>query len=423
MQNAVRTPDVGDAGSYLTPGFAPIRAAIKRRYEDFIVEEVPAYEPEGAGDHTYFTIEKTGLATLRAVNDIARALGVESREIGVAGLKDARAIAIQTLSVEHVDPERVKALQVPRIRILKVSLHHNKLKIGHLRGNRFKIRLRDVDYKRLPDLQAICDIVHKRGVPNFFGRQRFGLRGDTWQMGRAILQQDYKELIDLMLGRAGPYDVGEVQRARQLYDEGKFVEASKAWPYGFGANARGCRVMAQTHGNPKRAFFALDLRSKKFFVNAYQSYLFNLVLARRIAEIDIIKTGDLAYKHDNGSVFHVEDGSVEQPRATAFEISATGPILGMKMSQPTGEALLLEESVIAQAGAKIEDFSRLRGMKFHGARRPLRFKPEDLTVKPANDHHGSYVELEFFLPSGCYATMLLREICKDQLEEGLEEVD
>ena len=406
---------------YLTAAIPPIPAAIKRRYEDFWVEEIPAYEAIGSGDHCFFTIEKRGLATMRAVNDIARKLGRLSRDIGFAGLKDARGVTIQTLSLEHVDPALIEHLDIPRIRVLSVARHVNKLKIGHLRGNRFRIKLRDLDPARLHDVRAACEILAKRGVPNYFGQQRFGTRGDSWQIGCAILQEDQKTAIDLMLGRPGPHDTGDVLKARELYEAGDYAAAAKAWPYGSRECVRACHAMARSRGKHKRAYYAVDNRLKKFFVNAYQSHLFNRVLAARINEIDTVQTGDLAYKHDNGSVFRVEDVDAERPRAAAFEISPTGPIFGYKMTQAEGEVGRLEQSILDAEPVDLGHFGRLRGMKCHGARRPLRFRPEDLVVEPGEDEFGLFVELRFTLAAGCYATMVLREVCKESLEEGLEE--
>lgn len=408
---------------FLTAGVSAIPAAIKRRYEDFRVEEIPAYLPEGAGDHVYFRVEKRGLATLRAVNDVARALGVHPREIGVAGLKDARGVTVQWMSLEHADPQRVAALDLPRIRVLEVSRHRNKLKIGHLRGNRFVIRLREIDRARLGDVRAVCDVLARRGVPNYFGPQRFGLRGDTWEIGRAVLRGDHQAAVDLVLGRAGPLDTGEVLRARQLYDSGDYAAAARAWPYGFRDNARACREMARTHGRHKRAFFALDERLRGFYVNAFQSWLFNRVLAARVDAIDRIVDGDLAYKHDNGAVFRVVDAAAESPRAAAFEISATGPIFGPRLTRAEGEPGRLEQSILDAEGLDLDAFRALRGVKLHGARRPLRFRPDGLALSDGADEHGPFVELAFTLASGCYATALLREICKNDLAEGLAEPD
>ena len=405
---------------YLPADIAPIPGAFKRRYEDFIVEEIPAYLPCGAGDHVYFAIEKKGLATMRAVNDIARELGIPSREIGLAGLKDARAVTVQTLSIEHIDPDKIRQLSIPRIRVLSVDRHKNKLRIGHLRGNRFRIKLREFDPARHDDLRAVLDLLQKRGVPNYFGQQRFGTRGDTGMIGRAVLQRDAVTAIDLMLGRAGAHDTGEVLRARQLYDAGKFEAAAKAWPYGFRDNARACRAMAKSAGKHKRAYHAIDGRLKKFFVSAYQSQLFNSCVAQRIDQLLRVETGDLAFKHDNGSVFLVTDAAAEAPRAAAFEISPTGPIFGVRMSRAEHEPGRIEQAILDAEGIAPDDFRAIKGMKVHGSRRPLRFAMKELSVEPGSDAHGSFVELAFTLDAGCYATMILREIGKDLIQEGLE---
>lgn len=104
--NVIESTSPADTLPCLTANVPAMPGAIKRRYEDFLVEEIPAYQPCGSGDHIYFTIEKRGLATMRALHDIGRALGVQSRDIGMAGLKDARAVTIQTLSIEHIDPKK-----------------------------------------------------------------------------------------------------------------------------------------------------------------------------------------------------------------------------------------------------------------------------------------------------------------------------
>ena len=403
---------------YLTPDIPPVAATIKRTYEDFVVEEVPAYEPSGDGTHVYFRIEKRGLSTMRAVQDIAKVLGVGPKHIGMAGLKDARGVTVQTLSLEHVDVERVKNLSIPRIAILDVSRHTNKLKVGHLRGNIFTIRMRDVEPDRVDDVKRVADLLANKGVPNYFGGQRFGLRGDTWELGRAVLQEDAKTLIDLMIGKPSAADTGKVLLARQLYEKGQFDEAARTWPHAFRDNARVARALSKAKGAHKRAYFAIDNKLKRFYVNAYQSYLFNQTLARRINELDKLYLGDLAYKHDNGSVFRVEDEAAENIRAANREISPTGPLFGKKMTRAEGTPGTWEQEVLDREQVDFNDFSKIRQVNVRGSRRPLRFFPDDLSVTDGRDDIGLYVELKFFLPSGCYATMLLREICKGRLSEG-----
>ncbi len=278
-----------------------------------------------------------------------------------------------------------------------------------------------MDAARLDDLRAICDTLRRRGVPNYFGAQRFGLRGDTGHMGLAILRNDPVAFIDMMLGLPGPHDTGPVLEARKLYEAHDYHAAAKTWPYGFRDNVRACREMARTGGKHKRAFYAVDARLKSFCVSAYQSHLFNNVLARRLDQFDTVLAGDLAIKHDNGAVFRVENAEAEAARATAFEISPTGPIFGHRMTQPGGAMGDIERDVLATEGLTPEDFHNVRGIKLSGARRALRFAPQELTIDEGSDEFGAFIELRFSLESGCYATMLLREICKDKLGEGLDE--
>jgi len=400
---------------FLTRHVQPVPGVVKCRNEDFRVEEVPLYEPCGRGTHTYFTIEKSGLPTLEAVRRVAGALGVAPYQIGYAGLKDARAVTRQIFSVEHVDPDRVAALNLPGIRVLNVARHGNKLRIGHLKGNRFVIRLRRTDPTRLGDVQAVLDVLSKRGVPNYFGPQRFGARGDTWQIGRAMLRQDWDECLDVMLGRPGPSDHGPILAARQHYEAGRYDQAAEAWPWVFRAERRTCRVLAQTRGSRARAFKAIDKALKRFYVSAYQSALFNRVVGERIDALDRVWEGDLAWRHPQGAVFSVRDVAAEQPRCDRFEISPTGPLFGYRMSQPTGRASEMEAALLAEDGFTVRDFRSPGAHRVKGARRPLRVPLSEVSAEAGVDSHGPFIELRFFLPSGSYALSVIREICKSDV--------
>ena len=181
---------------YLTADLPGTGGRIKTKTDDFIVREIPLYPASGQGIHVYFTIEKRGISTLSAVNMIARALGRKTMEIGYAGLKDTQAVARQTFSIEHESHTRIAALELPQIRILEVTRHQNKLKIGHLAGNHFTIKIRndqwaiaggsvaDAGQKATAVLQRLATT----GVPNFFGPQRFGMRGDNHQLGLSLLR-------------------------------------------------------------------------------------------------------------------------------------------------------------------------------------------------------------------------------------------
>jgi tRNA pseudouridine13 synthase len=388
-------------------GLEPAPGVIKAEVDDFIVEELPLYPADGAGTHTYFQIEKRGISTHHAVHLLAAALNVF--DIGYAGLKDARAVARQWISVEHVEPAVVASIAVPRISVLQVTRHRNKLKLGHLRGNRFEIRVRHTDARRAAELAGALDELSRRGAPNYFGPQRFGNRGDSWQIGRSIVAGDTDAAVDLILGRPGPHDNARIRLAREHYDAGRYDEAARTWPGNAPGERRALRVLARGE-KKRRAFHALDRDLRGLYVSAFQSWLFNQTVALRIGGgLERLLPGDLAWLHANGAVFRVRDPAVEQPRADAFEISPTGPLFGYRMTQPDHQAGCIEADVLAAAAVTPEAFRGER-LRVKGARRPLRFQPADVRLRVGSDARGEYVMLEFTLPRGCYATALLGEL-------------
>jgi tRNA pseudouridine13 synthase len=408
-----------DVAPYLTLDLPGAGARFKARPEDFQVEELPAYEACGEGDHVFFEIEKVGLSTHEAVQRVARALGVAPRAIGYAGLKDAQAVTRQMLSVEHVEPSVVEALEFEKIRVVSARLHRNKLRVGHLAGNRFVIRLRDCAEHTAERASAVLGVLARRGVPNYFGPQRFGARGDSWRVGRALLLGEHAEAAAWIAGRPGPLDHGRVLEARQLFEAGEYERAARTWPGNFRDCIRLCGALAKKKGDAKRALHAVDLGLLRLTVASYQAWLFNRVLAQRITEIDRMWEGDLAWKHKNGAVFAVRDAAAEQARADTFEISPSGPLFGRRTTLPTGRMLEIELAAIEEAGHTLADFQRSGGaLEWQGGRRPLRFPPAGWQVGSGRDEHGEFVELRFSLPPGCYATSVLREVLKDEIEAG-----
>ncbi len=342
---------------YITAGTPGIGGELKTKLEDFVVEEIPAYEPSGEGQHTFITIEKRDRNTLDVIQQLAALLGISRRDIGFAGLKDRWAIARQRLSVPHTPPERLRDLTFDGVRVLEAERHRNKLRRGHLRGNRFRIRLRDVHPETEERMPAIVEILGVQGVPNGYAHQRFGNARQNHLAGQALLHNDQAALEQLDV----PYP-----RSR---------------------------------------------RHRSFYLSAYQSYLFNRYLTRRIQDgtFDTVIAGDVAKKHDTGGMFIVEDAEVEAPRAAAFDISATGPIYGYRMMEAQEEAGALEQEILEEERLSLEAF---RPARLKGTRRFLRWPPDDLTWEI--DVHD--LILEFSAPKGAYATALLREIRKTTSE-------
>jgi tRNA pseudouridine13 synthase len=402
---------------YLTPEFPGIAGSIKQRPEDFFVQELPLYEPTGEGEHVYCEIQKVGITTFEAIDRIARKLDVSPRGIGYAGMKDANAVTRQTLSILGTTPEAVMGLKLDDISILWAIRHGNKLRLGHLKGNRFAIRLRDVAPTDVVKLGPALKTIQERGLPNFFGEQRFGRRGDNHLLGAALIRSDPKGLLSHLLGNPKPnVEDSQTAGARKAFDRGDFKLAMKLWPRKSGMERRVLARFIKT-GKAGPALKAVDHRLTRLWVSAVQSWMFNQVLSQRLEAntFDHVLAGDLAFKHDNGACFLVEDAAAEQPRCQAFEISPTGPLVGYRMSLPTGEPLKIEEAVMAEAQLHPKDFKVESRDKVKGARRPLRVKPEDVELAGGVDDHGTFITVAFTLPAGSFATVLMRELIKDRL--------
>ena len=392
---------------YLTEDLPGIGGTIKEHVEDFLVEEIPLYTPSGTGQHTFFEIRKEGIPTFHAVRLIARALAVPPRRIGYAGHKDAQAITSQVLSVEGVRPDVVIALDLPNIRVMWAERHNKRLKIGHLRGNRFTIRVRGVDEPALAPCQAILEVLEHRGVPNRYGPQRFGQRGDSARLGRAVVRRDAEGFIQAFLGGPHPNESEGVRSARARYEAGDWDAAFGMFPGNMVDERRALQALIRSRGDFQRAYRTVPKRLKMFLLSAFQSALFNQVLDVRLDTLDRVYAGDLAMKHPGRSIFRVEDEAVEQPRASRFEISPTGPVYGFKMMQALGQQGELEEEILGSEDLVLEDFRVGDGIKARGERRALRFQMTDPDL-----WYDDGVMLRFELPKGCYATVVLAEFMK-----------
>jgi tRNA pseudouridine13 synthase len=399
---------------YLTTNFPGIGGTIKNRAEDFFVQEIPLYEPSGAGEHVYAEIQKINLTTFEAVNRIGAALRVSSRDIGFAGLKDARAVTRQVISIVGTTEQAVMDLRVPDVTISWAIRHENKLRLGHLSGNRFAIKIRDVNPTDVIKLRQVIEEIRKRGMPNYFGEQRFGRRNDNDKLGAALIRADNKEVLHLLLGSPDPsMDDEEALEARRAFDAGDFATAMRLFPRRSGMERRVLARFAKAK-RPGAAVHMIDEKIRRLWVSALQSKMFNEVVARRIDSLDRLTDGDLAYKHENGACFRVESASTEQPRADAFEISPTGPLIGYRMTTPEGEPLRVEQEVLAASGLTQESF-RVQGKhKVKGARRPLRVQPQDVQLEGGVDDHGAFITVAFTLSAGSFATVLMRELMKSE---------
>lgn len=339
--------------------------------EDFIVEEIPSYRPTGLGTHTYFAIRKRNLSTFEAIKRIADTLQVNQRDIGYAGLKDKWALTTQVLSAEGITPEQVLKMEVPSIEVLWAKRHQHKLRVGHLRGNRFTITLRSVSKDKYSIIVEKMQQLTTEGVPNRFGTQRFGNKQDTHLIGKALVKGNCDEVFDYI----STYEASGSRKSVPRIDREKAIRN-------------------------------IPHRLRKLYLSAYQAYLFNCILDRRFPLISQLLDGDIVVKHSNGAPFLVENAAIEQTRADDFEISPTGPIFGYKMRQPSGIVKKMEMELLDEEGVKSESFRAVAGIRLTGTRRPLRLKMDFHQIQPIDDA----VHLCFTLPAGGYATVVLDEL-------------
>lgn len=408
---------------YLTADIAPIGGRIRERPEDFLVDEQPLYQPSGEGEHIYLLIEKRNMSTMHAARVLAAHFKVDQSAVGHAGLKDRVAITRQVFSV-HVPgkkPEDFPMLVHDKMGVLWADLHTNKLRPGHLAGNRFSIKIRGIDMSKAVVGAKALAALERTGVPNRIGEQRFGYTQRNHLVGRALILGDAATAIDLILGpKEGMEDTQLF--ARQLYREGKYHEAMRA----FSKDSRTERRLLgglERGRTPERVIGMLERTEEEFFLMAFQSAVFNAVLNERMLEgaLGTLKEGDLAFKHINRAVFLVkaeEMGDTLKERADRFEISPSGPMWGPEMMRAGGAVDAAEVAALDAAGVSVADlagFDARRPQRLKGARRPLRVRITDPDVEGGIDEHGAYVRVAFDLPRGAFATTVLREIMKPEL--------
>lgn len=342
---------------------AQIDVYFKQSKDDFVVTEIPLYEFSGEGEHLVLKIRKKDLSTWDTLKILSEYLGCKNRDIGYAGLKDKNAMTVQYISIHKNYEEKVDSFEHPQIKILEKTYHNNKIKIGHLKGNKFFIRLKRVQPMHKMMLESALEQIAIYGIPNYFGFQRFGIDGDNYKKGEALI--------------AGTLKVRD-RKLRQMY------------------------------------------------INAYQSYLFNSWLSKRIElgkivtsfkadevssklnlSVDTIKQlqaqphpfkvlkGDLFSHYPYGRLFYIEELAEEAEKFFNKDRVPTGLLSGKKTKIAIDDALKFEEEFIKET-------------KEDGARRFAWIFPTEITSEYKEEK--AWFELGFELPKGSYATEVIAEL-------------
>ncbi|MGN6481584.1 tRNA pseudouridine(13) synthase TruD [Luteibacter sp.] len=294
-------------------GAPPLRARLRSQPEDFFVEEILGYEPDGAGEHAFVLVEKRGANTDWVAREVAKFAGTSPMNVGYAGMKDRHAVTRQVFTVQlpgKADPDW-STFPHADVKLTALGRHSRKIKRGALRGNRFVLVLREIDGDRAA-AEARLAAIAARGVPNYFGEQRFGLGGNN------------------------------VEQARAMF--------------------KGRRV---------------DRDKRSILLSSARSHIFNGALAERVAAgtWDAAMDGEIWGLDGSRSWFGPEPFTdVLAERLARFDIHPTGPLWGRGETPASGDVAVLENAVAARDADLAEG---LAGARMDQERRALRLKPAD----------------------------------------------
>jgi len=402
-----------------------IGGQIKRRYTDFVVEEVgrdgrvckaerfvekgthleekirvPERNPDF--DQLQLDLEKINKDTNFAVRTLARFLQCSKKRVGYAGLKDKRAVTCQRVSLFRPNVERLEAFGSQGIQLRNPKWSKERIDLGCLKGNRFEVVVRDIaleEEKLRKRVEVFFEEVGEKGIANFFGEQRFGgIRQVTHIVGGEFLKGDFKKGVLLYLTHWVEEEQEEIRDARKrLAETMDFKEATRLFPKKFRYERAIIHHLCKYPNDFVGAFGKLPKKLRYLFTHAYQSFLFNRVIEERLKA----GIGLEAVEGDK-----VVDGN------------PTGPLFGFESKLAEGKPGEIEKRVLEEAGFELKDF-RVRKMaeiSSKGARKSIVLKPENMKLVSVEEDEffpgKKALKISFELSKGNYATTVLRELMK-----------
>jgi len=427
-----------------------VGGVIREAVDDFVVEEVLVDGSKArinravAGIVLGSTIQKQRYLlcvlvkrnwdTFIAVKNIAKSLGIEQARIQFAGIKDAKAVTAQHITIENVSMEDAGKVNVKDMEVHPVGYVREKLSLFYLLGNNFTITIKSIKHseatveKRVA--QAIQEIEALSGIPNFFGHQRFGTtRPITHLVGKALVRGDFEEAAMLFLAKPSVHEHPASRQARQELQSTKNVkQALENFPRQLRFERLMLNHLADNPGDFVGAFQRLPVKLQELFVQAHQSYLFNRFLSERVKHgysLNKAEVGDYVVGVERSGlpftsmskIVTVETVAEVNEQIKAGKMRVALPIVGVKQKLSQGvmgqmEKEVLEEEEIKMENLRINALSRIGGKGgLRTAVTPIRdFKLQNVSAIAGGK--GCQAELSLMLLRGSYATVLLREIMK-----------
>ena len=396
---------------------------IKSCAEDFIVSEV--FEELGyeGGRYLVLDVEKTNWDTHHLVHEMARRLRISQKRFGWAGTKDKRAVTSQRISIMNLDESELTKINLPDLKIKVLGRTNRAVGLGDLLGNRFRITIRELC---CPDpaarMTGITEEIEKqRGVPNYFGVQRFGdIRPVTHKVGEALVRGNIEEAVFIYLALPFPGELDRTREAREkLWVNRDIPAALKEFPEYLHYELAMLNYLVEHPGDYAHSFDVLSVNLKRLFVHAYQSYLFNRILSSRLAAampLHRAVVGDVVCFAKGGMPDMDKVQKVTTENLEAIDRLAgrgraflTLPLIGFETTMAEGAQGEIERAILREEGISPENFNIPENpdLGSRGTRRAAL-----CPVKPQITVEENRAELQFVLPKGSYATVVLREYMK-----------
>jgi tRNA pseudouridine13 synthase len=429
-----------------------VGGVIRQSAEDFVVEEV-LVDGSKAEINSFKTkhavlrsssvrnrfllcvLVKRNWDTFLALKTVAEQLGVNPNNIDTAGIKDAKAITAQHVTIDGISAETVKKVNLRDIEIRPIGYFRERLSPYYLFGNSFQIAIRAISRPKSAIKKRIAQTIQELealgGIPNFFGHQRFGTtRPITHLVGKALVQGNLKKAVMLFLAKPSPNENPESQQARQqLWNSQDFKQALKNFPKQLRYERLMLRHLIKKPDDFIGAFKTLPTKLQRLFPQAYQAYLFNKFLSKRIANglpLDRAEIGDYVVNVQRSGlplltmykIVSVETLAEVNEAIKAGKMRLALPLIGFRQKSSQGVQGEIEKQILEEEGITSENF-RIHFMPEISSKGELRttltpinnFKINEISADQSNPRKNK-AKLNFTLHRGSYATILLREIMK-----------